>query len=174
MLQKYGPQIRALYGNDPWTAYQVGEWQQCAVSSDIAVMPSLHGEQLPAGKRVDSTSVGQRKWRRSAHLGRRPHRPAFLLAGWHRWQACEMAGHLVHGLPSGTRASDVSLTYVDSAIAARLVRQRLGSACMHHLQHSLCVLPPLPRRSSASSRCSFHANELPHPLGRQCLPDARV
>lgn len=23
MLQKYGPQIRALYGNDPWTAYQV-------------------------------------------------------------------------------------------------------------------------------------------------------
>lgn len=27
MLQKYGPQIRTLYGNDPWTAYQVGHWQ---------------------------------------------------------------------------------------------------------------------------------------------------
>lgn len=25
MLQKYGPQIRALYGNDPWTAYQASK-----------------------------------------------------------------------------------------------------------------------------------------------------
>ena len=49
MLQKYGPQIRALYGNDPWTAYQASEGN---FSTQDLLLQNNHSVSV-AQKRVD-------------------------------------------------------------------------------------------------------------------------